>query len=123
MQTLPMKRRRVLALLGSVAAFACAPHAAAADEPKRVSLVVEGGQLASGPNLVKLERNDAVELTIVSDRADELHVHGYNLHVHLQPGKPATLKFTAKRTGRFSFELHKSGLELGVFEIYPRSSK
>lgn len=115
--------QRVWSLAFAVAAVACGQVFAAADEPKRIALVVQSGRLATGPQLVKLERNDAVELTIVSDRADELHVHGYNLHLALQPGKPATLKFTAKRTGRFSFELHPSGVELGVFEIYPRASK
>jgi len=30
------------------------------------------------------------------------------------------LKFIAKRTGRFSMELHKSGVELGTLEIYPK---
>jgi hypothetical protein len=117
MHGLHPNRRHALATL---AALACAP-ALSADAPKQLSYVVQGGKLVSGPNLVKLERNDTVELTIVSDRADELHVHGYNLHAHLQPARPATLKFVAKRTGRFSFELHKSGLELGVFEIYPRA--
>ncbi len=117
----PLNRRRTLALLCAAATFA--QQVRAADAAKRVNFVVQGGKLVEGPNLVKLERNDVVELTIVSDRADELHVHGYNLHAHLQPGKPATLNFTAKRTGRFSFELHKSGLELGVFEIYPKAAK
>ncbi|MEQ1807351.1 MAG: hypothetical protein ABL900_18380 [Burkholderiaceae bacterium] len=118
---LQFNRRVALAVLGAAVAFA---HTArAADAPKQVDLVVAGGKLVSGPNLVKLERNDSVVLTIVSDRADELHVHGYNLHAHLQAGRPVTLNFTAKRTGRFSFELHKSGLELGVFEIYPKVAK
>ncbi len=121
MSLLLMNRRRALALLCATATFVQA--AWAADAAKRINLVVQGGRLVEGPNLVKLERNDSVELTIVSDLADELHVHGYNLHAHLQPGKPATLNFTAKRTGRFGFELHKSGLELGVFEIYPKAAK
>jgi hypothetical protein len=47
-------------------------------------------------------------------------VHGYNLSAHLEPSRPVTLRFVAARTGRFGFELHKSGAELGVFEIYPR---
>lgn len=56
----------------------------------------------------------------LSDRADELHVHGYNLQLDVHAKRPATLKFTARRTGRFTFELHRSSVELGVFEIYPK---
>ena len=115
--------QRIWGLAFAITALACGQMSAAADEPKRITLVVQGGKLTTAPQRVKFERNDVVELTITSDRAEELHVHGYNLHLGLQPGKPATLKFTAKRTGRFSFELHPSGVELGVFEIYPRASK
>jgi hypothetical protein len=93
---------------------------AAAGEPATVSVVVKGGKPVDGPSVVKLKRDDAVVLQVVTDTADELHLHGYNLHLKLQPNVPATLKFVARRTGRFSFELHKAGTELGVFEIYPQ---
>ena len=76
--------------------------------------------LVSGPKLIQLKRDDAVSMTIVSDSADELHVHGYDLHVPLVPNEPATLRFVARRTGRYGFELHRAGKELGVFEIYPK---
>jgi hypothetical protein len=89
-------------------------------EPEPISIVVKGGKPVPGPRIVKLKRDDPVVMHVVSDMADELHVHGYNLQVALKPNEPATLKFVARRTGRFSFELHKSGAELGVFEIYPK---
>ena len=47
-------------------------------------------------------------------------MHGYDLHLHLKAGKPGTLRFIAKRTGRYSAELHNSDVEVLVFEIYPR---
>lgn len=115
-----MNRRRSIALLAGLACGPLAAGGAFASEPAPIHLVVKDGKLVSGPNLVKLKRDDPVVLTIVADVADELHVHGYNLHARLEPHKPATIKFVAKRTGRFSFELHKSGAELGVFEIYPK---
>jgi hypothetical protein len=47
-------------------------------------------------------------------------MHGYDLQLHVVPDQTATLQFVAKRTGRFTLELHKSGTELAVFEIYPK---
>lgn len=85
-----------------------------------ISVEVKGGKVVSGPKVTRLKRDDPVTLTILSDRADELHVHGYDLHLKLVPNQAATLQFVAKRTGRFSYELHKSGTELGVLEIYPK---
>jgi hypothetical protein len=89
-------------------------------ETLQVELVIKGGQLVSGPKVIRLKRDDQVKLVVVTDRADELHLHGYNLEQKVAPGRPATLEFAAKRTGRFALELHKSGTEVSVLEIYPK---
>lgn len=88
--------------------------------PEPIAIVVKGGKPEQGAQVYKLKRDDAVVVQIVSDTADELHVHGYDLHLKLQPNQPATLKFVARRTGRFTLELHKSGAALGALEIYPK---
>jgi hypothetical protein len=103
-----------------LAFLALVPLAAQAAEPVSIEFVVEGGKVVGGSRVIRLTRNDAVQLVVRSDKADELHLHGYNLHADLLPNKPATLKFVASRTGRFSAELHGSGVELGVLEIYPK---
>ena len=110
-----MKRRTALVLLASAA---LAAGGRAAETP--VALIVRQGKLLSGPRVIKLKRGDAVVLTVDADQVDELHLHGYDLHTDVQPGRPGTLKFTAQRTGRFALELHKAGLEVSVVEIYPR---
>ena len=113
-----MRTRLTWALGLSILAFVPLPNVAA--EPAAIELAVANGQVVGGAKVVRLKRDDAVTLTVRSDKADELHVHGYNLHADVVPGKPSTLKFIAKRTGRFSMELHKSGVELGALEIYPK---
>lgn len=105
------------ALLAAALLHLAAP-ALAADV--KVELAAKGGKRVGEIKVVKLKRDDAVTVEIVSDRADEVHVHGYDLKLKLEPNKAATLQFAAKRTGRFAIELHKSGAELGVLEIYPK---
>src|SRR5688572_13533296 len=73
---------------------------------KVFELVVTGGRLTSGPEVIQVQHGDAVTLRVTADRADELHLHGYDLHVQLAPGLPSMLAFTADRSGRFAFELH-----------------
>lgn len=109
---------RCAAMLLAAGALLC--HAPISAEEQQVALEVKDGKLVSGPKVVRLKRDDQVKLTVVTDRADELHVHGYNLVLNVAAGKPATLDFTAKRTGRFAIELHKSGTEVTVLEIYPK---
>jgi hypothetical protein len=91
----------------------------AASPPAVIELTLQGGQVVGGARVIRLKRDDAVTLVVRSDKADELHVHGYNLKLKLLPNQAATLSFVAKHTGRFTFELHKAGTELGAFEVYP----
>src|SRR5262249_35557897 len=72
--------------------------AARAQQAVKIDVVMRGGRRASGPEVVRLKKGDAVELTVAVDAADELHLHGYDLSLKLQAGKPGTLKFVADRT-------------------------
>jgi len=53
-----------------------------------------------------------VALTVTSDVADAVHVHGYDLQAALPAGKPAHLEFTADQVGLFEVETHETGLQL-----------
>lgn len=83
-------------------------------------LVVKNGKLVSGPALLQVHEGEQVTLHISSDRSDELHLHGYDLHARIEPGQMVTLNLTANHTGRFGLELHKAHTELGALEVYPR---
>lgn len=102
-----------------VAAPAMAPAAAAA-QPHRYEMVIRNGRKLSGPEVIRVDQGEQLTLVITSDHADELHVHGYDLHAALTAGVPATLSFRADRSGRFSVELHHSDLPLGAVEVLPR---
>lgn len=101
-----------------------APAAAAAvparPSPRTYELVVKDGRLAAGPATIQVRQGDVVLLRITSDRADELHLHGYDLSVLLTPGAPAELLFTADRSGRFDYELHHGHAGIGALEVQPR---
>jgi FtsP/CotA-like multicopper oxidase with cupredoxin domain len=85
-----------------------------------VEIKVHHGRLVAGPAVIKLKQGDQVTLRVTSDSNDELHVHGYDLHLNLIAGQPAQLSFTADHSGRFEYELHHAHTDLGAFEVYPR---
>jgi plastocyanin len=85
-----------------------------------VEIEVRHGRLVAGPAIIKLKQGDQVTLRVTSDGNDELHVHGYDLHLNLIAGQPAQLSFTADHSGRFEYELHHAHTDLGAFEVYPR---
>ncbi|MER7004404.1 hypothetical protein ABT297_15345 [Dactylosporangium sp. NPDC000555] len=61
---------------------------------------------------VEVARGDVVRITVTSDEADQLHVHGYNTELALAAGQPGSITLTADRTGLFEVETHKSHLVL-----------
>ena len=83
-------------------------------------LEIKDGRLASGKSVIQVHRGEQVVLRFKSNTADELHLHGYDLHARITPQETAVLEFSANRTGRFTLELHQAQTELGALEVYPR---
>uniref|UniRef100_A0AAU2K2Z0 Cupredoxin domain-containing protein n=1 Tax=Streptomyces sp. NBC_00049 TaxID=2903617 RepID=A0AAU2K2Z0_9ACTN len=79
---------------------------------RTVTITVRDGKVSPAPARTELRRGERVALRVTSDRADTLHVHGYDKELALPPGQEATLILTADRTGLFEVETHESGLVL-----------
>lgn len=84
------------------------------------TLRIAKGQLVSGSAQLQAKIGDTITLRVTADQADELHIHGYDLHLELTPEQVGTLRFTAIHTGRFDIELHRSHREIAALEIFPR---
>jgi hypothetical protein len=84
-------------------------HAAHAAEPVRQSIVIRNGKVDGGQNVIRVAQGDTVELEFTDDEAAELHLHGYDRLVTLQPGRPAVLRIEATIAGRFPLEAHAVG--------------
>ncbi|MBM3943268.1 MAG: hypothetical protein FJ316_10170 [SAR202 cluster bacterium] len=124
-----------LALMLLLAAAACSQGG-----PKQLELAVqvEGGRMA--PHILQAHQGDNLILTINSKESGELHVHGYDLEVPVEAGKPAELRMTAEATGRFKITFHATEVaghshdpastgtppaeeeekEIGYLEVQPR---
>lgn len=51
---------------------------------------------------------DVVTLTVDSDVAEEIHLHGYDIFLDVLPGETAVMTFTADTPGRFEIEFETS---------------
>ena len=78
---------------------------------------------------IKINEDDVIEVHWTSDEPVELHIHGYDLHVQVQPGKTATSVIEAHASGRFPITSHGWGHgghgghghdALAYLEVYPR---
>ncbi|WP_411106334.1 hypothetical protein [Streptomyces sp. cmx-4-9] len=79
---------------------------------RTVVLSVRSGKVSPAPARTEVKRGERIALRVTSDRADTLHVHGYDRELALPAGQEATLVLTADRTGLFEVETHESGLVL-----------
>ncbi|MEV0615852.1 hypothetical protein AB0I81_21240 [Nonomuraea sp. NPDC050404] len=75
-------------------------------------ITVTRGRVSPPPGWLEVDKGQSVSITVTSDVADELHVHGYDITAALRPGTPATVRFTADLTGVFQVETHVSKLVL-----------
>lgn len=81
---------------------------------------ISGGKLASGPETVQVHEGENLALRFTSDHADELHLHGYDMHLALKPGEQGVLTLQASHSGRFEIELHHSQMVVTVLEVLPK---
>ncbi|WP_189973767.1 hypothetical protein [Streptomyces avidinii] len=88
------------------------PAPAAEQADRTVTVTVRDGKVTPAPARTELRRGERVALRVTSDRADTLHVHGYDKELALPAGQEATLILTADRTGLFEVETHESNLVL-----------
>lgn len=60
---------------------------------------------------------ETVSIRVTSMRADEVHLHGYDLSAPVAVDRPAVLTFTATIPGVFALELEDLGRELASLQV------
>ena len=60
---------------------------------------------------------DTVEVRVTSDVVEEVHLHGYDLLLHVEPGAEAVLVFEARFPGVWEAELHFSHRPLFQLQV------
>ncbi len=91
-------------------------EAATEEAVERIEVTVSDGEV-DGPGTVSLEVGTPVELVVTSDVADEIHVHGYDLHQDVGAGETATVTFTADIPGVFEVELEENQVQLVELQV------
>jgi hypothetical protein len=81
----------------------------------------EQGPLLVAGKVVKIsvKQGDTVYVRAKSVKADELHIHGYDLKVDLPAGKTVSYKFKADIGGSFEMEFENEGLQVAALKVNP----
>jgi hypothetical protein len=117
------------ALIVAVVAVCDLSNARAQAAEVTFDIKIEKGRVAQSMRLIRVRQGDAVRLRWSTDRPIDLHLHGYDIEIKVEPGKSADMAFTARATGRFPVEEHKPNARGGHshgeaslvrVEVYPR---
>jgi hypothetical protein len=91
-------------------------------------LRIQNGRVPENMRLIRVKQNDVVRLQWSTDKAINLHLHGYDIEKSVAPGAVTEMTFTARATGRFAVAPHLAaqpggghahGDVLVTIEVYP----
>jgi hypothetical protein len=88
------------------------PSGLAAEDTKpiRISVAITNRTLANPVQKdIRITQGDVLELVFTTDESAELHLHGYDIYLNVEPGTPAVLRVDAKIAGRYALESHRFG--------------
>jgi hypothetical protein len=83
-----------------------------------IDLTVSGSTMT--PAHPSAKQGDMVTMTVTADKAEEIHLHGYDLPFDVpSAGGKVTHTFKADKTGDFPMEIEATGTPLGKFQVSP----
>ena len=88
-----------------------------ASGPQTVTVV--NGKPEGGVKTITYKKGDTVDLTVDSDTADEVHIHGYDVHKEVEKGGSVRFTFRASIDGKFVVELEDAGEQIASLQVEP----
>jgi hypothetical protein len=91
----------------------------AAPPPAPPTVRVVGAKPQGGVKKLNFTKGDLIRFRVVSDTADEIHVHGYDLMKDVPKGGSVTFSFKGSIDGRFVVELEDHGEQIAELDVQP----
>jgi hypothetical protein len=85
--------------------------------PQTVTVV--NAKPEGGVKTVTFKKGGTVDITVKSDTADEIHIHGYDVHKDVAKGGTVHFRFPAKLDGKFVVELEQHGEQIASLQVQP----
>ncbi len=87
--------------------------------PIVVRIVVVNAAPKGGIVRETVNKGDRVVLSVRSDVADEVHLHGYDISRNVAAGGTARIRFRATVPGRFEVELEQRSVQIADLTVNP----
>jgi hypothetical protein len=119
MKTTRMGLVRPLLALAAAALLSAGCGSSSAPAKLDATITVANARPKGGVQSLKVKKDGTVHLTVESDTADEIHIHGYDLHKDVAKGGTVTFDFPAKIDGSFIIELENAKQTLANLAVEP----
>ena len=93
--------------------------AAEGAKPAIPTIAVRNGEPVGGVEELEYDAGEQIRFRVSSNRADEVHVHGYDVEQEIPAGNTVTLSFPADIEGIFEVELHESEQQIAELRVNP----
>lgn len=88
-------------------------------EPPLATIEVAGGEPVGGVQTLETAKGEQIAFQVISDAADEVHVHGYDVFKDVEAGGKARFSFIAEIDGIFEIELENAGVQIAELRVNP----
>jgi len=82
-------------------------------------ILVRGGKPVGGTRTLTVKEGERVRFEVTSDVADEVHVHGYDLHKDVAAGATVGFDFPPSISGVFVIELEARSEQIASLKVEP----
>ncbi len=88
-------------------------------KPEFTRITVVDGQPKGGVSDLSYGKGDEVRIEVVSDVAEEVHVHGYDISKEVEAGGEVKISFDAGIEGVFEVELEQTAVQIAQLTVKP----
>ena len=78
-------------------------------EPARFSIAIQSRKVDPTQRTIRAAQGQMLDLKFTTDEMVELHLHGYDRLLTVEPGSVAVMRLHATIAGRFAIEGHRFG--------------
>jgi len=115
----PADRRATSGTASSTGDAKKADRPQAEPAPAYSEIRLRDGEVVGEPEEISLDQGDTARIEVNSDKAAEIHIHGYDKYVKVEPGKPVKTRFKADLEGIFEIENHDTAVEIAELRVNP----
>jgi Multicopper oxidase len=82
-------------------------------EFSQISIAIHSRKVDPSQKTIRVTQGQTLDLTFTADEMVELHLHGYDRFLIVEPGSVAVMRLHANTAGRFAIEGHRFGSGAG----------